>query len=106
MKWIANMIVVQHIGLSATAVAGLRFPSKASEMTPRARRPLVILLAALLIMAGGAYLGAGLKIVLTGDEFPATQLAFIAIGGIVALIAGIALLRWAMKKDSGPRLAL
>jgi len=65
-------------------------------MISQARRPLVILLASLLIMAGGAYLGAGLKIVLSGDEFPATQLALVTVGGTLALIAGIALLRRAM----------
>ena len=65
-------------------------------MTAQARRPLVILLASLLIVAGGACLGAGLKIMLSGDEFPATQLALMAVGGTLALIAGIALLRRAM----------
>ena len=62
-------------------------------MTSQARRPLVILLASLLIVAGGADLGAGLKIMLSGDEFPATQLALMAVGGTLALSAGIALLR-------------
>ena len=65
-------------------------------MTSQARRPLVILFASLLIVAGGACLGAGLKIMLSGDEFPATQLALMAVGGTLALIAGIALLRRAM----------
>ena len=65
-------------------------------MTSQARRPLVILLASLLIVAGGAYLGAGLRIVLSGDELPATQLALMAVGGAIALIAGIVLLRRAM----------
>ncbi|MBC7671043.1 MAG: hypothetical protein H7247_01370, partial [Polaromonas sp.] len=62
-------------------------------MTPQPRRLLVILLASLLIVGGGAYLGAGLKIVLSRDGFPTTQLVLMAVGGTLALIAGIALLR-------------
>ena len=65
-------------------------------MTSQPRRLLVILLASLLIVGGGAYLGAGLKVVLSRDGFPTTQLALMAVGGTLALIAGIALLRRAM----------
>ena len=65
-------------------------------MSGQARRPLMILLASLFIVAGGAFLGAGLKIKLSGDEFPATQLALVTVGGTLALVAGIALLRRAM----------
>ena len=69
-------------------------------MISQPRRLLVILLAALLIVGGGAYLGAGLKVVLSGDEFPTTQLVLMAVGGTLALIAGIALLRRAMAGPS------
>ena len=68
-------------------------------MTLRERRLLEILLASLLIVAGGAYLGAALKRVLSGDAFPATELVLMAVGGTLALIAGIALLRRARAQD-------
>ena len=69
-------------------------------MTSRARRPFVVLLASLVIVAGGAYLGAGLRIVLSGDAYPASQIAIITIGGTLALIAGVLLLRRALSTNT------
>lgn len=76
-------------------------------MTVPARRPLVMLVGSLLIIAGGVCLGAGLKFVLTGDAIPTMQLVLMAFAAIVALIGGIALLRRAMSQataaaPSGP----
>ena len=69
----------------------------------RARRPLELLLASLLIVSGGAYLGVVLKLVLTGGDLPATQVALMAIGGTLALIAGVLLLRRATRhRDTSP----
>ena len=66
-------------------------------MTSSARRALELLLASLLIVAGGAYLGVVLKLVLTAGDTPATQLALMGAGGTLALVAGVLLLRRAMQ---------
>ena len=69
----------------------------------RARRPLELLLASLLIVSGGAYLGVVLKLVLTGGDLPVLQVALMAIGGTLALISGVLLLRRAMQhRDAFP----
>lgn len=71
-------------------------------MTIHERRLLGILVASLLIVAGGMYLGATLKIVLSGDLFPATQLALMGVGGTLALIGGVLLLRRATRIEGVP----
>lgn len=59
-----------------------------------------MLVASLLIIAGGACLGAGLKIMLTGEAMFSMQLALMALAAILALIGGIALLRRSMSQDT------
>ena len=72
-------------------------------MSASARRPVETLIACLLILAGGALLGAVLKHALAGDEFPIIQLVLMGMGGALALLAGVVLLRRTML-SAGPRI--
>lgn len=71
-------------------------------MSSSARRPVETLIACVLILAGGALLGAVLKLVLAGDEFPMIQLVLMGMGGALALLAGVVLLRRAVQ-GAGPQ---
>ena len=93
MKWIDAWVVVLRDGPPTDHRNGFAAHLNEILMTIRDRRPLEILIASLLIVAGGACLGAVLKIVVSGSALPATQIALMAVGGTLALIAGSALLR-------------
>ncbi|CAN5756844.1 hypothetical protein BH11GEM1_BH11GEM1_04850 [soil metagenome] len=96
MKWIAEWVVVFHVGPLTNHRNGFAAHLNEIIMPIRDRRLLEILVASLLIVAGGACLGAMFKIVMSGSAFPTTQLALMGVGGTLALIAGVALLRRAM----------
>jgi hypothetical protein len=104
-KWIDEWVVVLHVGPLTDYRSGFFAHLNEIFMTIRERRLIEILLASLLIVAGGAFLGAVLKIVMSGSAFPATQLALMGVGGTLALIAGIALLRRAIAQGEATPMA-
>lgn len=71
-------------------------------MSTSTRRPVEILIGCILILVGGGFLGAVLKLVLAGDEFPVIQVFLMGIGGALALLAGVGLLGRAMQ-SAGPQ---